>query len=81
MMSCEQHDYIEIACLYRYPVKLTLTSGAEIAGIALDTQRNDRREECIKIRVGDAESLVALTSISRMEAGMDNPHFRTIDFD
>ncbi|WP_116474938.1 Rho-binding antiterminator [Zobellella maritima] len=81
MMSCEQHDYIEIACLYKYPITLTLTSGAEIAGIALDTQRNDNREECIKLRVDDAERLVVLASVARMEAGTDNPHFRAVDFD
>ncbi|MBM7456743.1 Rho-binding antiterminator [Oceanisphaera litoralis] len=81
MMSCEQHDYIEIACLYRYPVILTLTSGAELVGIALDTARNELRQECIRIRDHDAEHLVPLATISRMTANIDNPHFRVISFD
>ncbi|HFU74774.1 MAG TPA: transcriptional antiterminator, partial [Arcobacter sp.] len=27
MISCHQYDYIEIACMYHYPVALTLKSG------------------------------------------------------
>ncbi|WP_417616083.1 Rho-binding antiterminator [Oceanisphaera sp.] len=81
MMSCEQHDYIEIACLYRYPVILTLASGDELSGIALDTARNEQRQECIKIQSDDAEHLIPLASITRMAANVANPHFRVINFD
>lgn len=31
MLSCEQYDYIEIACMHRYPVLLTLKTGQEIS--------------------------------------------------
>ncbi|GHA15094.1 Rho-binding antiterminator [Oceanisphaera arctica] len=81
MMSCEQHDYIEIACLYRYPIILTLLSDEELSGIALDTARNEQRQECIRIQVNDAEHLIPLATITRMAANIDNPHFRVINFD
>ncbi|MFP2768975.1 Rho-binding antiterminator [Oceanisphaera sp. KMM 10153] len=81
MMSCEQHDYIEIACLYRYPVTLTLVSDEKISGIALDTARNEEKAECIRIQADGVDCLVPLSSIARMTAGVDNPHFRVIDFD
>ncbi|MGB5856361.1 MAG: Rho-binding antiterminator [Oceanisphaera sp.] len=81
MMSCEQHDYIEIACLYRYPITLTLVSDEHISGIALDTARNEQRQECIKIQNDDTEHLIPLASITRMTATVDNPHFRVVEFD
>lgn len=81
MMSCEQHDYIEIACLYRYAVTLTLTSGTTLSGIALDTARDQLRQECIKILADGTEQLIPLADISRMTVNTDNPHFRIVDFD
>lgn len=43
MISCEQYDYIEIVCLYHYPIELTMKSGERINGVALDTKRNDQK--------------------------------------
>ncbi|GAA0681261.1 Rho-binding antiterminator [Marinobacterium maritimum] len=80
MMSCDQHDYIEIACTFRYPVRLTLKSGAIIEGKALDTQRNEARQECLKLRVAGVENLVVLEEIRRMEACTENPHFQVVSF-
>ncbi|MBR9829429.1 MAG: transcriptional regulator [Oceanospirillales bacterium] len=80
MMSCEEHDYIEIACTFQYPVRLILTSGVIIEGRALDTQRNGARDECIKIEVAGVESLVLQNDIARMEALADNPHFQVVLF-
>ena len=40
MISCNLHDYIEIVCLYRYPVSLQLRSGEVVAGTAVDTDWN-----------------------------------------
>lgn len=80
MMSCDQHDYIEIACTFRYPVRLTLKSGDIIEGKALDTQRNEAQQECIKLALAGTESLVVLDEITRMEACADNPHFQVVSF-
>ena len=80
-MRCEQHDYIEIACLYQYPVILDLASGEQMEGIALDTARNDMGAECLKIRAGDEVRLLPLESLTRMRAAQSNPHFTTVKFD
>ncbi|MGR7922947.1 Rho-binding antiterminator [Zobellella denitrificans] len=81
MMSCDQHDYLEIACLYRYRIRLTLASGNQLTGIALDTRRDGDRQECLLLGTGGAEQLVRLAELTRMEALTDNPHFRAVDFD
>nr|WP_261833361.1 Rho-binding antiterminator [Vibrio ishigakensis] len=38
MISCSQYDYIELICLYRYPVKLELKSGSVVTGSALESR-------------------------------------------
>ncbi|GIU24670.1 Rho-binding antiterminator [Shewanella schlegeliana] len=53
MISCNQYDYIEIVCLYRYPIALKLKSGETINGIALDTTRDAKKRECIKLTYQD----------------------------
>ena len=84
MISCSQYDFIEIVCMYRYPIKLTLRSDVDITetkGIALDTQQNDKKEECINIEVEGVERLVVLDEISSLEVCIDNPHFNHVSFD
>ena len=80
MISCDQHDYIEIVCTYRYPLKLTLKSGEIIQGIALDTQQNDNRDECIKIESKGSSKLIVLDQIKKLEVTEDNPHLREVVF-
>ena len=81
MISCHQHDYIEIACLYQYPIRLTLRSGDKLEGIALDTQTNDQHEECIKVDTDGASQLIVLDTIAKMEALVENPNFQLVTFD
>jgi len=81
MIRCNQHDYIEIVCMYHYPIKLTLKSGDIIEGIALDIQRNDQRDECIKIDIEGIEQLVVLEEIKMLEVMAENPHVQVAFFE
>ncbi|MDV5168082.1 Rho-binding antiterminator [Photobacterium rosenbergii] len=82
MVTCHQTDYVEIACMYRYPIKLTMRSGKEVLGTALDTKWDENKQECIEIKTEDASAeLIALEDISALEVLIDNPHFSKITFD
>ncbi len=81
MISCNQHDYIEIVCMYRYPIKLTLKSGEMVEGIAVDTQRDENRAECIKVDIEGVERLVVLEDIKMLEVTAENPHVQRVRFD
>ncbi|MEH6442546.1 MAG: Rho-binding antiterminator [Oceanospirillaceae bacterium] len=81
MISCAQYDYIEIVCMFNYPVKLTLNTGEIIEGVALDTLRNQQREELIKIKTDNRETLVVLDVIVTLQVCIENPHFQEIIFD
>ncbi|EWH11779.1 hypothetical protein DS2_03110 [Catenovulum agarivorans DS-2] len=80
MISCSDYDYIEIVCLFNYPIQLTLKNGDCIIGTALDTARNDAREECIKLNVAGKDTLVVLDLIAKLRVTVDNPHFVEVAF-
>ncbi len=82
MISCGEYDYIEIVCLYRYPVRLTMKSGNFVDGVAFDTQRDDKKNECIKVTLeDDVSKLIVLDEIRSLEVLVDNPHFTKITFE
>lgn len=80
MISCDQHDYIEIVCTFQYPIKLTMKSGIVMECVALDTILNENREECIKVNLSGDQLLVVLEDILKLEVCVENPHFKTISF-
>ncbi|WP_234985230.1 Rho-binding antiterminator [Oceanospirillum multiglobuliferum] len=80
-MSCSDYDYIEIVCLFKYPVELTMKSGSIISGKAIDTARNQANEECIKLQTKGVDLLVVLDSISKLKVSVNNPHFQEVSFD
>jgi Rho-binding antiterminator len=80
MISCQQYDYIEIACMYQFDVIITLMSGETITATALDTKRNAANLECIAIKQSGDITLVELNQILSLEALKANPHFDKITF-
>lgn len=80
MISCDQHDYIEIACMYNFPIRLTLKYDIKITCKALDTQQNEHCDECIRVALNKTEKLIPLNDIKKMEVLIDNPHFQVVSF-
>ncbi|PSV53475.1 transcriptional regulator [Photobacterium sp. GB-50] len=80
MISCHQHDYIEIACMLHLNVSLTYKNGEKISGIAQDTCYNAQREECIKLKMNNTVSTIVLDHLASMQALTANPHFETVNF-
>lgn len=80
MLNCDLHDYIEIVCLYHYPLKLTLSSGAVLTGTAVTTRYNENRQECLVIRQNDTEQLVLLDQITLLQVTTANPHLQQVRF-
>jgi len=80
MLACSDYDYIEIVCMFHYPLKISQKSGEVIVCIAQDTARNEAREEVIKVTAAGKEQLVVLDEIATLEVLVDNPHFQKISF-
>jgi len=93
-LSCDLHDYIEIACLYSYALKLTLTltDSTVINAVAIDTKTSNPQEfivvKDVKVESGKPEwtdnehSLVEipLKSLDKIEALSLNAKFGVIKF-
>ncbi|WP_428355739.1 Rho-binding antiterminator [Methyloprofundus sp.] len=76
IISCALHDYIEIACLYNYQIRLLLKNQQTIEGKAVDTLISaDKREylllECerqIKIELIEIKQLQVLTPQAKFQS-------------
>ena len=75
MITCDQSDYLEIACLYRIPIALIWADGRRVEGKPLDTGYNEHREECLLMEIGGNQEWVVLTGATEMLALVDNNHF------
>jgi len=80
MIRCDQHDLIEIACLYRIPVRLTLKTAQVITGVPSDTGWTTNHEECLLIDTEQGKTEVVLDTILSMTALQANRHFSEVVF-
>lgn len=80
MISCEQFDYIELVCMFQYPVQLVLNDGSVVEGVAKDTARNDAGEECIVLEVDSIQQLLVLHRVEKLKVLVKNPHFDEVEF-
>ena len=80
MLKCDLHDYVEIVCLYHYPLKLTLCSGEVLSGTAQTTCYNEKRDECLLLKLPDGEQQVVLDDISLLQVTVANPHLQQVRF-
>ncbi|WPP47680.1 Rho-binding antiterminator [Pseudomonas sp. AN-1] len=69
-LACDRHDYLEIACLYGYRLRIELTDGSWLEGRALDTRTLPNKEEVLLVQVAGAtrqlrqDRLRAITSLT-----------------
>ncbi|NOH52079.1 transcriptional antiterminator [Vibrio coralliilyticus] len=80
MISCNQYDYIEIACLYHIPVRLVTESGQIVEGKAMTTNYDAHRRESIVIATATGETQLPTETLVSMTALIENPHFKDIKF-
>ena len=78
-ISCKLHDYLEIACMHGYRVKLTLRDGQTVEGKALDTLTTADKREYLVIDNGQKEE-VELNRIAKMKAITPHAVFTGVSF-
>ncbi len=76
-ISCQLHDYIEMACLYGYRVRLTMRDGQTVDGKAEDTAVDSGKREYLVL---DGDRRVELNKLSKMEVLAANPLFDVVEF-
>jgi len=83
-ISCDNHDYIEIACMYKYDLKLDLRNGEtlDVKPITTVTRKN---ELGFPVEYLVAESTtrlfdIALNEISKIQVKNNFAKFQSISF-
>jgi Rho-binding antiterminator len=86
-ISCDDYDYLEIACLYAYEVKLQLKSGETVEGKAITTGINEHKQEYLLIESqvqeeanSSSKQQVLLSQLSAMDVLTPNAKFRSVVF-
>lgn len=79
-MSCELHDYLEIACMYGYRVQLTLKNHQTLEGKALDTLTTAEKREYLVIGNGHEQSRIELNQLAKMQVLSPNAKFKEVSF-
>lgn len=79
-ISCELHDYLEIACLYGYRVKLTLKDHSAIEGKALGLLTSAEKREYLILDNGQEQQHIELNQLSNMQVLTVNARFKAVTF-
>lgn len=79
MISCQQYDYIELACLKRLKVTIEMKDGDVVRGRCENTAIVDK-QECLVLEQESQAVTVLLAEITSISADTDNPYFTTLRF-
>ena len=78
-ISCDLHDYLEIACMYHYQVRFVLKDGNTIVGWAIDTITQDKREYLLTDN-GNEKQQIELNQLENLRVLNANAQFKEIVF-
>ena len=78
-ISCELHDFVEVACMYGYQLKLILKNHQVIEGKAIDIVSSPEKRECLVID-GDSRQQIELTQLAKMQVLTPNAKFSEVVF-
>lgn len=81
MLSCAQHDYLELSCMHGYQLTITAVSGELVTGIAKDICYVEGLQCLVleqKMRDVYVSVSVAIADIAALTALTANPYFSTL---
>ncbi|MDH5480886.1 MAG: Rho-binding antiterminator [Nitrosomonas sp.] len=79
-ISCELHDFVEVACMYGYQLKLTLKDSQTMEGKAIDIICSTNTGECLVIDNQGTKQQIELTKLAKMEVTTPNSKFKEVIF-
>ncbi|HQU62631.1 MAG: Rho-binding antiterminator [Nitrosomonas sp.] len=79
VISCELHDFVEVACMYKYQLKLTLKNGEVIEGKAIDILSVNQQERLVVDDSGEKKQ-VDLMVLAKMQVLTPNAKFSEVVF-
>jgi Rho-binding antiterminator len=80
LISCELHDYIEVACMYGYQVRLFLKDQSTLEGKAKDILTNSEKREFLLLETEAGSQQVELISLDRLQVLTPGARFSEVVF-
>lgn len=80
VLNCDLHDYVEIACMFKIEVEITLKDQSVITGLPVTTKIDSSRSECLVLLVDNQQKLIKTSLFATMRAVKQNQHFDIVDF-
>jgi Rho-binding antiterminator len=78
-ISCALHDYLEIACLYGYQIRLTLKDNQTVEGKAIDTLTTAEKREYLLIDNGQKQQ-IELAELKKLQVLTPHAQFTEVVF-
>lgn len=79
-ISCDLHDYLEIACIYHYELKVTLRNGTSLVGIARTTLTLPSKEEVLQLDTHSEVTDVFMHELAQVDVLTARAKFQTLSF-
>jgi Rho-binding antiterminator len=79
-IACELHDYIEIACMYRYQVQLILKDQSTVTGKAKDIVTDTEKRELLLLETNSGPQQIELASLDKLQVLTPNARFHEVIF-
>ncbi|MBJ9514975.1 Rho-binding antiterminator [Citrobacter portucalensis] len=79
-IDCDLHDYLEIACMYHYWLRIELTDGACFDAKALTTCTTVEKEEFLVVEQSENQQKIRLDCLSAITALTPGATFSTVSF-
>jgi len=78
VISCELHDFVEVACMYGYQLRLILKDGETVEGRAVDIVSENQQE--LLVIDNDARQQIDLMTLAKMQVLTPNAKFSEVVF-
>ncbi len=78
-IDCSLHDYLEVACLYRYDLEVHKKDGSTSVGKVTNTRTAEKIEYLLVTIDGELVE-ISMSDIARVVVLTENARFREIDF-
>lgn len=79
-IHCDLHDHVELACIYRYRIRVATNDARIITGTAITTRTDRAKQEWLLVEEEGGETSIRLDRIRSIEPLTPGARFSKIQF-
>ncbi len=79
-ISCDLHDYVEVACMYGYQVRLILKNQSTMEGKAKDIVTDAEKHEFLLLETASGPQQIELITLDKLQVLTANARFSEVVF-